>query len=63
MKKITKGDVVTHKMKNLQVLNSEDIYYPRKTGIVLEDLEDFFIVFWKDLGIQKEEKFYLDLIE
>lgn len=63
MNKITKGDVVLHKMKNLQVLNYEDIYYSRETGIVLEVLEDFFIVFWKDLGIQKEEKFYLDLVE
>ena len=63
MNKITKGDVVLHKMKNLQVLNYEDIYYSRETGIVLEVLEDFFIVFWKDLGIQKEEKFYLDLVD
>jgi len=63
MNKITKGDVVLHKMKNLQVLNYEDIYYSRETGIVLEVLEDFFIVFWKDRGIQKEEKFYLDLVE
>ena len=50
-------------MKNLQVLNYEDIYYPRESGIVLEAFEDFFIVFWKDLGIQKEKKYYLDLVE
>tara|TARA_E500000331_G_C16996989_1_gene600293 strand:- start:306 stop:524 length:219 start_codon:yes stop_codon:yes gene_type:complete len=63
MKKISKGSVVTHRMKNLQVLNYEDIYYPRESGIVLEAFEDFFIVFWKDLGIQKEKKYYLDLVE
>jgi hypothetical protein len=62
MKEIKRGDLVIHKMKNLQVFNYDSIYYPRDTGIVLEVSKNFFTVFWKDSGIQKEERFYLDLV-
>jgi len=62
MKEIKRGDLVIHKMKNLQIFDYSNVYYPRDTGIVLEASKNFFIVFWKDIGIQKEERFYLDLV-
>ncbi len=63
MREIKRGDIVIHKMKNLQIFNYDNIYYPRSTGVVLEVNENIFTVFWKDVGIQTEERFYLDLVD
>ena len=50
-------------MRKVQLFDYSDIYYPTGPGIVLENEDNQFLIFWKDFGIRKEKEHYLDLVD
>ena len=61
--KIKRGNLVFHKMRKVQLFDHDSIYYPRGPGVVLESCDNYYVIFWKDFGITKEESHYLDLAD
>ena len=59
MKQIKKGNLVRHRLSNLQIFRKEDDIYPKGIGLVTQVEEKFCFVLWEN---NKIEKIHIDYL-